>query len=87
MSRQARLYGLALLFTAVLVNAASARQWTDEVFENKVSAGRPFVAVASRDPARAHSVIGSSRFYPAQEKDTFLDIARYYGLGYNDLAE
>ncbi len=87
MTRQARLCGLALLFTAAVVNAASARQWTDEVFENKASAGRPFVAVASHDPTLAHSVIGSTRFYQAQEKDTFLDIARYYGLGYNELAE
>ena len=84
---RARLSGLALLLTIAVVNAAPAREWTDEMFDTKVSAGRPFVAFASPDASRAHSVIGSTRFYQAQAKDTFLDIARYYDLGYNELEE
>lgn len=84
---RAQVTGLALLFTIGLVTAVSAREWTDEMFNNKVSAGRPFVAFATRDANQAHSVIGSTRFYQAQPKDTFLDIARYYDLGYNELAE
>jgi L,D-transpeptidase ErfK/SrfK len=84
---QARATGLALLLTITLVHAASAREWTDEIFENKVSAGRPFVASASPDPSQAHSVVGSTRFYQAQPKDTFLDIARFYDLGYNELVD
>ena len=87
MYRPARTCGLALLLTAIVVTAASAREWTDEMFENKVTAGRPFVASPSRDPSLAHSVIGSTRFYQAQPKDTFLDVARYYDLGYNELAD
>jgi L,D-transpeptidase ErfK/SrfK len=86
MNRRARLSGLALLIIT-LVRAASAREWTDEMFDTKVSAGRPFVALASRDVTQAHSVVGSTRFYQAQPKDTFLDVARYYDLGYNELAE
>jgi L,D-transpeptidase ErfK/SrfK len=84
---RARLCGLALLLTMALVSAASAREWTDEMFNHKVSAGQPFVAFASNDPNHTHSVIGSTRFYQAQPKDTFLDIARYYDLGYNELEE
>lgn len=71
----------------LLAATASAREWTDDLFTNKVSAGRPFMAVASRDPAHIHSVIGSTRFYQVQPKDTFLDVARYYDLGYNEILE
>ena len=87
MHPRARSSGLALFLTLTLVHTASAREWTDEMFQTKVSVGRPFVAFASPDPSRAHSVIGSTRFYQAQPKDTFLDIARYYDLGYNELVE
>lgn len=81
----ALLCGLAV--TLSLASSAAARQWTEDVFEQKVSVGRPFVAIAGRDPARAHTVIGSERFYQVQQGDTFLDIARYYDLGYNEIAE
>jgi L,D-transpeptidase ErfK/SrfK len=70
-----------------LAGAAFAREWSDEVFEGKPTAGQSFLAVADRDPARAHGVIGSARFYQVQKKDTFLDIARYYDLGYNEIVE
>ena len=33
------------------------------------------------------TVIGSARFYQVQKGDTLLDVARYYSLGYNELAE
>src|ERR1043166_1561812 len=79
--------GLAVVCVGSLASQVSAREWTDDLFENKVSAGRPFLAVASRDPVRAHGVIGSTRFYQVQQKDTFLDIARYYDLGYNEIVE
>jgi L,D-transpeptidase ErfK/SrfK len=70
-----------------LASTVQAHEWSDDVFNRKVSAGRPFIAVAGRDLARAHSVIGSTRFYQVQKKDTFLDVARFYDLGYNELAE
>jgi L,D-transpeptidase ErfK/SrfK len=87
MHRATRLSGLVLLLTSTLVTTAPAREWTDQMFQEKVSAGRPFMAFASRDPDHAHSVIGSTRFFQSQPKDTFLDIARYYDLGYNELAD
>jgi L,D-transpeptidase ErfK/SrfK len=78
-----------LLSFAVLLGAtrAGAREWTEEVFESKANVGRPYVAVASRDLDAAHSVIGSARYYQIQKKDTFLDVARYYGLGYQEIEQ
>src|SRR5262249_27487884 len=87
MTRKARSCGLAVVFTLSLAGAALAREWSDHVFASKTSASQSFLAVADRDPARAHSVIGSTPFYQGQKQDTFLDIARYYHLGYNEIAE
>lgn len=83
---KARCAALFALLVAV-AGQAWAEGWTEEVFTDKPSVARPFVAVASRDPQRAHSVIGTSRFYQVQKNDTFLDIARYFDLGYNELAD
>jgi L,D-transpeptidase ErfK/SrfK len=82
-----RLIGLAVTLCVSLAGTALAREWTEEVFAEKVSAGRPFVAVASPEIDKAHSVIGSSRFYQVQTKDTFLDVARYFDLGYNEIED
>jgi L,D-transpeptidase ErfK/SrfK len=86
MISRARYLGLLVLLAGV-ASAASAREWTDDMFNQKVSAGRPYVAVSSTDPNRAHTLVGSTRFYQVQKKDTFLDIARYYDLGYNEITE
>ena len=87
MQSRARLCGLAVIVVASLAGNALAHQWTEDVFEQKGSVGRPFVAVAGRDAGRAHTVIGSGRFYQVQTGDTFLDVARYYDLGYNEITE
>jgi len=88
MMSTARYLGLIVfLALAGWTGGAWGSEWTEDRFTEKASAARPFVAVAGRDPHRAHTVIGSARFYPVQENDTFLDIARYYDLGYNELAE
>jgi len=87
MTLTARACGLAAILIVSLVGAALARDWSDEIFENKVSAGRSFIAIAGHDAERTHSVIGSATFYQVQTKDTFLDIARYYDLGYNEIVE
>ncbi len=87
MDRKARWFGLIVLLAMVAAGNAWARDWTETLFNEKVSAARPFVAVSSRDPNHAHSVIGSTRFYQVQKNDTFLDVARYYDLGYNEISE
>jgi L,D-transpeptidase ErfK/SrfK len=84
MNATALLWGLTVL---AMTGTASARDWSDELFESKVSAGRPFLAVSSRDLNQAHTLIGSTRFYQVQSNDTFLDIARYEDLGYNEIIE
>jgi L,D-transpeptidase ErfK/SrfK len=81
-----RALGLLVLL-AVAASTAWAREWTDDMFNHKISAGRPYIAISSTDPNRAHTVIGSSRFYQVQNKDTFLDIGRFYDLGYNEITE
>ncbi|MBP1687769.1 MAG: hypothetical protein H6Q33_3912 [Deltaproteobacteria bacterium] len=86
LSSKTRYAGLILLLVA-FGGRAWADGWTEEMFTEKPSVARPFVAVASRDPRRAHSVIGASRFYQVQKNDTLLDIARYYDLGYNELED
>ncbi len=87
MRSRAAAFCLAVTVALSLTGNASARQWSENVFSEKVSAGRAFVAVAGRDPAHAHSVIGSIRYYQVQKGDTFLDIARYYDLGYNEITD
>jgi len=69
-----------------VLSHAAAREWTEPMFEKK-AIGRPYIAVASADPLQAHTVVGSTRYYQVQKKDTFFDIARYYSLGYNELLE
>ena len=76
-----------LVVLAAVASTALAHEWTDDIFNQKVSAGRPYVAISSTDPNRAHTLIGSTRFYQVQDKDTFLDIARFYDLGYNEISE
>jgi L,D-transpeptidase ErfK/SrfK len=80
-------YGGLIVLLVALTGRDLANGWTEEMFTEKASAARPFVAVAGHDPQRAHTVIGTSRFYQVQKNDTLLDIARYYDLGYNELAE
>jgi L,D-transpeptidase ErfK/SrfK len=82
-----RSFGLVVTVLSSLASNALARQWTEQLFAEKLSAGRPFVAVAGHDLVRSHTVIGSIRYYQVQKGDTFLDIARYYDLGYNEITE
>ncbi|HVN84429.1 MAG TPA: L,D-transpeptidase family protein [Candidatus Binatia bacterium] len=71
-----------------LVSAVPAwpRQWTEDDFQQKRTAAH-FMIVAGQNWRSSQSVIGSTQFYQVQKGDTFLDIARYYGLGYNELED
>jgi L,D-transpeptidase ErfK/SrfK len=86
MTSRARCLGLLVLLAGI-ASTASAREWTEDIFDQKVSAGQPYVAISSTDPSRAHTVIGVPRFYQVQKKDTFLDIGRFYDLGYNEITQ
>lgn len=76
-----------ILFFLVLALPVHARQWTEEMFEKKQTAGTVYFGSRGTDPARSVTVIGSARFYQVQKGDTLLDIARYYSLGFNELSE
>jgi L,D-transpeptidase ErfK/SrfK len=82
-----RVVGAVVATVVLLSTGLYARDWSEESFDKKPTAGRPYLAVAGRDPSKASTVIGSVRFYQVQSKDTFLDIARYYSLGYNELEQ
>jgi len=78
---------LTVVLAACLPSRLSGDEgrWTETDFYRKAKATRPFVVVGSNDPAKAVSVIGAPRLYYPHKGDTFLDIARFYGLGYNEL--
>jgi L,D-transpeptidase ErfK/SrfK len=62
-------------------------RWTEEDFSNKARLTEPYVFVPGRDVATTDTVIGSVRHYAPVQGDTFLDLARFYGLGYNELEQ
>lgn len=70
-----------------LAGPARAERWTEEDFNSKARLTRPYKMVASADPAVADTMIGSIRQYSVVKGDTFLDLARFYGLGYNELEQ
>jgi len=61
--------------------------WDEETFfAQKRLIARSFVLPQSPHDLRAQTIIGSPRTYLVQPKDTLLDIARYFDLGYNEIA-
>jgi L,D-transpeptidase ErfK/SrfK len=79
-----------LTLAVALAGAAAtvaARTWTEEDFEQKSYLHRPLYVVMSTDPGQANSVVGEVLFHRAEPGDTFLDLARYYGLGANEMHE
>ena len=83
--------GGAGIATALAVMAATAavaqERWTEADFANKARLTKPYVVIPGRDPAKINTVMGSVRKYSTTKGDTFLDLARFYGLGYNELEQ
>jgi L,D-transpeptidase ErfK/SrfK len=79
--------GVGVAAVLCLARIGWAGKWTEEDFYRKQRLTVPYVAVAGKDAAVETSVLGSTRFYYVQQGDTFLDLARYYGLGYNEITE
>ncbi|MDX2167991.1 MAG: L,D-transpeptidase family protein [Deltaproteobacteria bacterium] len=87
-----RRMGWAVLAVLLLAGQGLAadppqQRWVEEDFYNKARLTEPYAVVASRDPAVADTMIGSIRHYSTAKGDTFLDVARFYGLGYNELEQ
>lgn len=59
--------------------------WDEETFFQKKLTAHSFVLPQGARTAEAQTVIGSPRTYTVQPKDTLLDIARYFDLGYNEI--
>jgi L,D-transpeptidase ErfK/SrfK len=76
-----------ILVLFALAVPAQARKWVEADFERKDYLHRPLLVVMSSDLTRANSVVGSMLFHRVEEGDTFLDLARYYGLGANEMEE
>jgi L,D-transpeptidase ErfK/SrfK len=76
-----------LTMAATAMAADNTPRWSEEDFYKKPHGVRPYVARAGNDLAVVSSVIGNAKFYEAQQRDTFLDIARYYALGFNEMIE
>ena len=82
--------GLAVLGLALSQGRtayAEGSRWKEEDFYRKLPLNVPAVVVPSADPKLAMTVIGGTRFYYPQKGDTFLDLARFYGLGYNEIED
>jgi len=77
---------LLLLGTAAFF-AVPARAWDEGTFYSKtIIVARPFVLPERPGDLQAQTIIGSPRQYTIQKKDTLLDIARYFDLGYNEMS-
>ena len=63
--------------------ASSSIEWTEELFARKPDPA--FTVDVAKDGTPADTVVGRVQRYRVRKGDTFLDVARYYGLGYEDL--
>lgn len=66
---------------------APSLRYSEEDFLRKASVDVSYNYSIGDDFQSDRSVIGSRRFYVPQEGDTFLDVARFYGLGYNEIEQ
>src|ERR1051325_672390 len=81
-----RRFVLATVLSALPLFAGPAcGEWTEEDFYRKVAPR--YVVVPNREPSKAETIIGNVRFYHVRKGDTFLDLARFYGLGYNEIKD
>ena len=65
---------------------ALSQAWDEATFFQKRLIAHFFVPPQGPHDLRAKTVIGAPRIYTVQRKDTLLDIARYFDLGYNELS-
>lgn len=62
-------------------------RYTEEDFHRRTSSEVIYEFRREGDFRRDSSLVGHRRHYVAQSGDTFLDIARFYGLGYNEIEQ
>lgn len=77
---------LVILLTAFLFGLTTpCMAWDEASFNQKRTTAHPFTLPNGPRDFRTKTVIGSARMYTIQPKDTLLDIARFFDLGYNEI--
>ena len=61
--------------------------WQESNFSHRRVVAHDFIPLRGSGDLQAKTVVGAPRDYIFQEKDTILDVARYFDLGYNELHE
>ncbi len=78
-------FGLTMFhFVSLLLLAQPGSAWDEERFARKKTTAYSYSLPDGQ--AGARTVIGSPRSYTVQAKDTLLDIARYFDLGFNEIS-
>ena len=76
-----------LLLSVCLVFSSESLAWSEGDFFQKRIVTHSFIPVSRPGDISAQTLIGFPYLYIIQKKDTLLDIARHYDLGYNELTE
>jgi L,D-transpeptidase ErfK/SrfK len=84
---QRRLATAAVSLLLLAAVPAGAGRWTEEDFNRKIAAVPRYRVIPGADLAVAETVVGSTRYYHARSGDTFLDLARFYSLGFNEIEQ
>ena len=83
----ARLVSLVCAFLLGFGGASWGERWSEDDFYRKSRLAVPHVVIVGEDPKETKSIIGNRRFYEVKKGDTLLDLARFYGLGYNEIEQ
>ncbi|HZR84788.1 MAG TPA: L,D-transpeptidase family protein [Candidatus Binatia bacterium] len=90
MTRHPRLIAFAagvLVAACSLSPRADARVWDEQDFWRNPPKVYTFAPPGQAGPDGVVTVIGQNRTYVPEKGDTFLDIARYFDLGFNEIAD
>jgi L,D-transpeptidase ErfK/SrfK len=77
---------LVILLTAFVFGLTTpCIAWNEASFDQKRTIAHPYMLPNGPRDFQTKTVIGSPRTYTIQPKDTLLDIARFFDLGYNEI--
>lgn len=80
------MWGVGMVAGLMIALPAHVCAWDEETFySQKRLVARSFVLPQNAHDMRAQTIVGTPREYIVNQKDTFLDIARYFDLGYNEI--
>jgi len=74
----------ALQGESLPAEAQRGTRWREEDFYRKAREARPY-ELPLPNPGGVPQIVGRTRTYHVRDGDTFLDVARYYGLGFNEI--